>query len=404
MDQNLNELIIKYLAGTLTEEEQVILDEWKALPQNRQLLDQLSDGQWVKNELQKISRVKEDIAYNKLSQIYAQQSIPITMPHRSNKRTWYLAAASLILILGAGFWFLLSRSSKEVTPVELTGLVDRFKNVVQPGGNRARLILADNTVIILDSADNGLLSQQGDIKVIKLDNGAIEYKKVAASGQETAVTYHTIATPKGGQYMVSLPDGSKAWLNTASSLRFPTAFTGKERIVELTGEGYFEVRPLPADGHGKKPFIVKAGEVQVVVLGTHFNVNAYTDEDAIKTTLLEGAVKVIMGSDAELLKPREQAQAFRQGTLKTVKQADLEQTMAWHNGVFAFRNASIVAIMRQAQRWYDIELIYEGKVNKDQTFTGDIPRNVALSQLLKILDATGSVHFRIEGKTVTVMP
>lgn len=413
MDYKIDELIIKYLAGTLTEEEQVLLDEWKTLPENRRLLEQLSDGHWVKKELQKISQVKEANAYNKLSQIYAQQNVPVRMHKTRSKIGWWLAAATLLLVIGTGSWYLLSRPSGKAAPVELSNTEDRFKNDVQPGGNRATLLLADGSAMILDSAGNGLLSQQGDAKVIKLDNGTIEYKQGAGGGEKEAVVYNTVSTPKGGQFMISLPDGSKAWLNASSTLRFPTAFTGAERIVELTGEGYFEVRPsrppgpLPTSPGGrgvKRPFIVKAGDVHVEVLGTHFNVNAYSDEDVIKTTLLEGAVKVIKANASGLLKPGEEAQAFRQGPLKTVKQADLEQTMAWHNGVFAFRNTPIAAIMRQAQRWYDIEVIYSGKVNKEESLNGDIPRNVALSKLLKILEATGSVHFRIEGKTVTVMP
>lgn len=412
MENNIDELIIKYLAGTLTVEEQAILDEWKALPENKLLLDQLSDGLWVRQELQKIHQVNEENAYNKLSQVYAQQSVPIIMHKTRGNRVWYLVAASLILIIGAGIWFLLSRGTGN-TLTDETVSQERFKNDVPPGGNRATLTLADGHVIILDSATNGVLSQQGYMKIIKFDNGKIAYRKEAGNEKAGMIAYNTITTPKGGQYMVSLPDGSKAWLNSASSLRFPIAFNGDQRMVELTGEGYFEVSALPANpqerdklpvgGKAKKPFIVKAGDVHVQVLGTHFNINAYTDEESIKTTLLEGVVKVISSDDASLIKPGEQVQAYRQGALRIVK-ADLEQTMAWYNGVFAFRNASIVSIMRQAQRWYDIEVIYEGKVNKDQPLNGDIPKNVALSQLLKILEATGSVHFRIEGKTVTVMP
>lgn len=416
MEYKIDELIIKYLSGTLTEDEQVILDEWKALPENRLLLDQLSDKQWVKKELLKIDRVKETNAYNKLSQIYAQQTAPITVHKTRNNRSWYFIAATLILMIGAGFWFLLNRGTDEATTSDIATSKERFKNDVQPGGNRAVLTLADGSLIILDSVTNGLLTQQGNTKIMKLDNGKIEYKHGPGNGEPGMIAYNTIAyntitTPKGGQYMIALPDGSKVWLNSASSLRFPTAFTEKERIVELTGEGYFEVNPRPSDSHRnpggggkKKPFLVKAGDVQVQVLGTHFNINAYTDEEAIKTTLLEGAVKVVKGNRAGLLKPGEQAQIDKQGLLKTITQVDLEQTMAWHKEVFAFRDASIVSIMRQAQRWYDIEVVYEGKVNREQPLNGDIPRNVNLSQLLKILEATGSVHFRIEGKTVTVMP
>ncbi len=252
--------------------------------------------------------------------------------------------------------------------------------------------MADGTEIILDSAGNGLLSQQGGAKVIKLDNGTIEYKQGTGNGEKEVEVYNTVSTPKGGQYMISLPDGSKAWLNASSTLRFPTAFNGEKRIVELTGEGYFEV--TPASGRGKKPFIVIAGDVNVEVLGTHFNVNAYTDEEAIKTTLLEGAVKVIKSNASGLLKPGEQAQAFRQGMLKTVKQADLEQTMAWHNGVFAFRSASIVAIMRQAQRWYDIEAIYAGKVNKEQAFKRRYTQERGIVPIIENTRSNGICSFR----------
>ncbi len=407
MEYSIDELIIKYLSGTLTEEEQLILNEWKALPENRQLLDHLSNGAWVKQELQKMAQVRETNAYNKLSQIYAQQQVPITMHSKRRTINPYLVAAAVLLLISTATWYLFLRPSKQpATPTIAVTPQERFKNDVQPGGNRATLTLADNTVIDLDTTSNGLLSQQGGARIVKHDNGEIAYEK-EPQNTNTETVYNTIHTPKGGQYMIALPDGSKAWLNAASSLRFPTAFTGEARIVELTGEGYFEVSRLPASpaSAGKKqPFLVKTGEVTVEVLGTHFNVNAYKDEEAVKTTLLEGAVKVSKGNFTGLLKPGEQSQAYRQGALKTVKKADLEQTMAWHNGVFAFRDASIVAIMRQAQRWYDIEVIYEGKVNKEQPLNGEIPRNVVLSQLLKILEATGSVHFRIEGKTVTVMP
>ncbi|MBO9564319.1 MAG: FecR domain-containing protein [Niastella sp.] len=407
MQYKIDELILKYLCGSLTEEEQSYLDEWKSQPGNRQLLDQLSNADWVKQELRKMQQIREDKAYRRLSQIYAQQDAPIQIGRARKNRAWYWAAATLLLLVTAGTLFLLSRKDKDGLPGIATA-EERFRNDVEPGSNKATLTLANGNNITLDSTTNGLLAQQGNTAIINSNNGQVAYQKKEGNtenGVEVhSMVYNTITTPHGGQYMVVLPDGSKAWLNSASSLRFPTAFTEKERVVELTGEGYFEV----ASSYRKKdkskiPFTLKAGTVAVEVLGTHFNVNAYIDEEEIITTLLEGAVQVKGSQDGGLLKPGEQAQVNKQGTLKKTK-PDLEPVMAWRNGLFSFKNASIASIMRQAQRWYGIEVVYESKVNKEQALNGDIPRNVALSKFLKILEATGSLHFQIVGKRVIVMP
>lgn len=406
MQYKIDELIIKHLSGTLTEEEQLYLDEWKSQPDNRQLLDQLSNADWVKQELRKMQQIREERAYNKLGQLYAQQDVTIPISKTRSKRAWYWAAATLLLV-SAGTLFLLSRKNKDANPSIATA-EERFKNDVEPGSNKAILTLANGNNIALDNTTNGLLAQQGNTAVINSDNGQVTYQKgtgSAETGMEIYNTvYNTITIPEGGQYMVMLPDGSKAWLNSASSLRFPTAFNETERVVELTGEGYFEVAPSHRKkSKSKTAFTVKAGTVAVQVLGTHFNVNAYADEEDIATTLLEGAVQVTGSQDGTLLKPGEQAQVNKQGTLKKTK-PDLESIMAWRNGLFSFKNAPIASIMRQAQRWYGIEVVYENKVNKEQELNGDIPRNVTLSKFLKILEATGSVHFRIDGKRVTVMP
>lgn len=404
MQYKIDELILKYLSGTSTAEEQLYLDEWKSLPANGQLFDQLNNADWVTQELRKMQHIREEKAYNKLSQLYAQQDTPPPVSKVRSNRAWYWAAATLLLLVSAGTWFLLSRPENKVGTTAVTPVEERFKNDVQPGGNRATLTLANGDNIVLDNANNGLLASEGNTAIIKDDNGQVTYQKRTGSTAASLVTYNTITTPRGGQYMITLPDGSKAWLNSASALRFPTTFNKKERIVELTGEGYFEVNPsFRKENNSKTPFTVKAGAVNVQVLGTHFNVNAYPDEVDIKTTLLEGAVKVTGSQDGGLLKPGEQAQVNKQGTLKKTK-PDLEPIMAWRNGLFSFKNASIASIMRQAQRWYGIEVVYENKVNKDQALNGDIPKTVALSKFLKILEATGSVHFRIEGKRVTVMP
>jgi ferric-dicitrate binding protein FerR (iron transport regulator) len=210
--------------------------------------------------------------------------------------------------------------------------------------------------------------------------------------------YNTISTPKGGQYQVTLSDGSKVWLNAASSLRFPATFSGKERKVELTGEGYFEV------AHNKKmPFHVTVNDLDVEVLGTHFNINAYADESAIKTTLLEGSVKVVKGNETKIIEPGEQASVTTsEDEINVKQQVDLEQVVAWKNGIFQFERADIESVMRQISRWYDIDVDYHGRVSEH--FGGTISRDVNISDVLKMLEMTGGVNFKIDGKKVIVMP
>lgn len=297
-----------------------------------------------------------------------------------------LAAASvIILLLSVGGYFYFNKTEKQVVKVE------RFKNDVAPGGNKAILTLADGSQIILDSANNGTVSQQGDTKVIKLDDGQLTYN---TSGTNLEVFYNTISTPKGGKYQIVLADGSRVWLNAASSLRFPTSFRGKFRNVELTGEGYFEV----AKNKGM-PFSVKANDVEIKVLGTHFNVNAYTDEKNIRTTLIEGSVKVSKGIKSSMLSPGKQA--IISDDIKIVN-ADTEEAIAWKNGMFQFKDAKIESIMKQVENWYDVDVEYSGKISK--LFNGGIPRNISMINFFKILELTGGVHFTIEGKKVTVMP
>jgi transmembrane sensor len=222
-----------------------------------------------------------------------------------------------------------------------------------------------------------------------------------------------LATPKGGQYQLVLPDGSKVWLNAASSIRYPVAFTGNERNVELTGEAYFEVAKNPA-----MPFKViipsstKAGRSMIEVLGTHFNVSAYNDEDATKTTLLEGKVRIVSGEWAAgngrstgkkqeaLLQPGQQALLFTSGQLKKIDDADVELAMAWKNGFTAFKSADIKSIMRQVARWYNVEVVYEGTIPQ-RSFTGGVSRDARLSELLHLLEVS-KVNFRMEGNRLVV--
>jgi len=324
-----------------------------------------------------------------------------TTPVRRMSKKWIgVAAASVIILLLAGVFYLTKTEATQNRLVKNERAASSLKNDILPGGNKALLTLADGSTIILDSAQNGTLSNQGNIKIIKLDDGQLAYDKSAVSGS-TEVLYNTISTPKGGQYQLTLSDGSKVWLNAASSLRFPATFSGNERKVELTGEGYFEVAHNPS-----KPFIVTKNNVEIKVLGTHFNVNAYDDEDVIKTTLLEGSVRVTKGNKSTLITPGEQAVVSNSSStmfsINVKKDVDLDEAVAWKNGKFIFQDADIKSIMRQLEHWYDVSVIYDDKEVTNEEFVGSISRNVNISQILQMLEKTGAVKFEITGRTVIV--
>jgi transmembrane sensor len=300
------------------------------------------------------------------------------------------AAAVLLLLLGTGFFWVY----RSTVPVKVAATITA---PVIPGGNKAVLTLADGSTIVLDSAKEGALGSQGNTRIIKLDSGRLAY---AASNSEAgaAPSYNTISTPRGGQYQVVLPDGSQVWLNAASSLRFPVAFTGNERAVTLTGEAYFEVAQ-----HAGKPFMVRTGSMQVNVLGTHFNVMAYPDEGRVKTTLVQGAVRVSQGSTSTLMQPGQQASIDDAGNSFQITRPDIEDVMAWKTGEFRFRKTDISMIMRQIARWYDVDIIYQGDLS-GVTLYGSMTRKENVAQLLELLEQTGMVHFSTSGRRITVMP
>ena len=329
-----------------------------------------------------------------------------------------IAAAVVIGALGlSAFFFFKRRPAKELAVASTESL---YKNDLLPGGNKATLTLANGATIVLDSSSNGRLAQQGNADVIKTGSGQLSY--TALQGKPAEILYNSLSTPRGGQYQLVLPDGSKVWLNAASSLRFPTSFTGTERRVELTGEAYFEIahittKPGPKGGAKRVPFIVsiltpsgkmgKRGEVEV--LGTHFNINAYPDEEAIKTTLLEGSVRLTAFSPGNNtpagtrpLAPGQQASLNATNELKITDDINTDEVIAWTNNRFYFRSADIKTVMRQLARWYDVDVVY----NKDVQgrFNAEIPRNTYASDILKALELTRKVKFGIDGKKIIVMP
>jgi ferric-dicitrate binding protein FerR (iron transport regulator) len=319
---------------------------------------------------------------------------------------WRLAAACVLILLSAFVYLLIEHDNERQKKESVKASAGRFKNDALPGGDKAILTLADGTKISLDSAQNGVLTRQGGTKVIKI-GGQLAYQTASGYKPQAAgeLAFNTISTPRGGQYQVVLPDGTKVWLNAISSLRFPTTFSENERSVQLNGEAYFEVAPQHLKGRpGKVPFKVNVNGMQVEVLGTHFNVMAYPDEPVMKTTLLEGSVKVTDGGSV-MLKPGQQSSVAVTGSGDPsgiqVRDVDVEEAVAWKNGFFQFNKASVADVMRQAARWYDMEVVYEGKV-QHESFSGTMPRMQHLSQLLKALELTKAVKFGIEGNKIIV--
>ena len=327
-----------------------------------------------------------------LDRIFDQQSLPEKkFKHRISY--WVKLAAAVLLFILPGIYFLKNNRPK---PAALTALNKPRPIDVQPGGNKAILTLGDGSHIVLDSARNGLLAHQGNTKVVKSAHGRIAYNTTANS--TAAPIYNTMTTPRGGKYDLQLADGTKVWLNASSSITYPITFSGTERRVSITGEAYFEVAKNKA-----MPFKINVnGQEEVQVLGTHFNIMAYNDEAAIKTTLLEGSVRIVKNKLTGILKPGQQAQLSTDGKLSITDDADINAVMAWKNGQTFFVNEDIKTIMRQVSRWYDIDVEYQGDM-PTRLFTGGISRESNLSVLLKILELN-KIHFKMAGKRLIVTP
>jgi hypothetical protein len=325
-------------------------------------------------------------------------------------------AASILVLISAGTWFYFSQSTIKQT-AEKGKKVPATNNIspIVPGGNKAILTLNDGKTITLATVQNGNLADQGHMQVTKTDGRLIYTRKPDSDGfLNSKDIYNTVTTPRGGQYQITLPDGSKVWLNAASSLRFPIAFAGNERIVELTGEAYFEVNPqeqTTVKGKNarnskiaKTPFIVKintpaGNKNEVEVLGTHFNVMAYTEETAIKTTLVEGKVKVTSGSSIQTIRPGEQAR-LSAGTI-SVKNVEATDIVSWTTGFIPVAGPDVEYTMRQIARWYDVEIIYQGK-KPEGSFEGKIPRSASIENVLKLLEVN-KIKARLNGKDRTII-
>ena len=388
-------LVDKYLSNTISKVE---LNQLLLLVEEGNVNEDLTTA--LKNHWESFSLIDaEDKPYwdKKFAAILQTESsiIPIVEMHPPKKilhLTHVFTAAAMFLVLIAGVSIYFNNKKKLIVNHPISKVL---KQEVLPGGNKAFLTLSNGTNILLDSATNGLIAQQGNINVMKLSNGQLLYKTSDDLKLSNEVSYNTMRTPRGGQYQLTLPDSTQVWLNSASSIHFPTSFKGIDRKVEITGEVYFEVTKNAA-----KPFTVNVNGMNVKVLGTHFNINAYNDDEVIKTTLLEGSVVVTKGNATILLQPGNQAQLNNYGEIKLLKNANVEEAIAWKNGYFYFKNSSLQNVMRQLSRWYDVEVAYEGAI-PERTFGGELSRSLNISQILQVLDKS-KVRFNVEGKKIIV--
>jgi transmembrane sensor len=377
------EILSKYNSGEATAEETAFVERFLAIMDHRK-------GDALTHFEEQKSTIEKNIENRLLQSIRTEGQLIEKRPaihrvHFLRRAGWWAAAAVVLALASVGTYYLLNQ--KPVLPAPVATLV----HDVKPGREGATLTLADGRKVLLDSMVNGVVVMEANAEV-KLHNGQLVYTKTNdGSTAANTVAYNTMTTSRGRQFQLLLPDGTKVWLNAASSLTYPTAFTGRERKVEITGEAYFEVAK-----NAHLPFkVVINDHTEVEVLGTHFNVNAYGDESSINTTLLEGSVKVRANKQVQMLTPGQQAQVSNTSTaVKLVTNANVDEAMAWKNGTFSFNDASLPAVMRQLSRWYNIEVEYEGGVPQG-TFSGEIGRTLSLDQVLKGLTRT-RIRYTIE--------
>lgn len=389
---NKADLIFRYLTGDLSREEKKEVDLWLEKDEkNRTFLQQLHDEEFLAKEMDFYSSIDIDKSWRKF-QSRSQPANKVRLLWEGSVM-WKYAAVFVILVLSSLAVYHNFKQTKDAHDF-MSSPLEPVQETIRPGADRATLTLADGRNVVLEEAQDGVLHAEEGVEILKQADQLV-YQSSGRSDDSHDVAYNTITIPKGGQYQVVLPDGTKVWLNAASSLRFPTAFTGNQRLVELTGEGYFEVATIK-----HQPFTVVANSASVQVLGTHFNVNAYSLEDATRVSLLEGSVKVNAGNSSRMIRVGEQAVVDVSSNIDVIK-ADVEQVTAWKDGYFQFDNEKFEEIAQKLERWYDVEFVNPGSL-ANKKFAGAIPRDTSLPEVLKMLELSGSIDFEIQGRRIIV--
>ena len=385
-------LFTKYYNKTASVDEIDELFKLLEVTSEEELIEILR-SKWEQPEAENHSITAEENkeVFSKILQSAKEQELRGHLGIRSSPWLKFTAAAAVLILVS---WFVFFSEPISPTTSKSTQKA-AVKNDLLPGGNKAVLKTSDGSSLILNDAKNGILAQQGGIEVNKTKDGQLVFASKKDPSQNQSVVFNTLETPNGGQYHLILSDGTKVWLNAASSLRFPSTFIGKERVVELKGEAYFEVAK-----NARMPFKVKARNTEIQVLGTHFNVMSYDDELSMKTTLVEGAIRVKNGDRTDDLHPGQQAVGSQNGKLEVRDNVNVEEEIAWKKGLFQFNDTNLKEVMRQLSRWYDVKVVYEKEVPENR-ITGKISRNVKASEVINMLRFMGT-DCRIEGKNIIV--
>jgi transmembrane sensor len=385
-------LITKHLRGELSAIEEIKLNTWLSeKPENELLLEKLQNEGTIKNDLDFLTSIKTEDAWQSI--MVRVQKVSFTRKVYMLIQKWKFAAVIIMLLSVTSVLFY--KKSLPVSKLQTSiSKNNKYKNDVPPGPDKAKLTFADGSAVIIDDQTTGTVKSYASLK-ITANHSTVSYP-ITAKSSGFKNQYNTITTPTGCKYKIALPDGSRVWLNSASSLKFPIVFNQFERKVFLTGEAYFEVA-----SNKFKPFKVSSNNTVVQVLGTHFNVNAYNDQDAVKTTLLEGSVKIYRDGHSKMIVPGQQAYIKRNSSKININAIDVNGPVAWKNDLFIFENEDIENVMKEVARWYDVEIEYQGKTPQSH-ISGSISRRNNLSQILNMLELTGGVHFSIDGRKITV--
>lgn len=385
-------IIEKYLRGEANEQETRLVDDWFY---STATAEDTADEALVALRKQIGRRIHDRL----------DQSIDLAIAQRGKQRMKMLKfAAAVTIALGVGMYFLVQRSGMFLHKQPIAAKTEKGRGA---GNNKATLILANGAEIELDSTADGPIDNKNGVQIIKSEDGKVAYVPTQLRTPLSAAVWNTIITPRSGQYSVILSDGTKVWLNAASSLRYPVSFRDDYREVELSGEGYFEVATAISEQGSKIPFIVSvrntglSGDMKVKVLGTKFNVMAYSDERGIETTLLEGKVETAYSNSKALLSPGLQSTLEKTRPEFKVSGADIQRVLAWKNGEFRFNRMDIKGIMRQIVRWYDVSVEYKGNVDHIY-LSGVFARKNDIREMLDILEATGTLHYQLEGNKIIV--
>ena len=389
-------LIVRNMQDSLTSNERHELNAWlQEDGENFLLYEELMDDDKLGEALDELHAIKTENAYEKLY----QKLFTETPYKRTHKLWWYMVAAIVLLVAGGIVYFNLNNKTSQSAPAVAVVIAPKKAPGSQPDSKKAILTLTDGSNVVLNEMNNGDIAQQGNVTVHKTKNGQLQYQ-LSSDQTSNTTSWNTLHTPRGGEYQVVLDDGTRIWLNSASTLTFPIHFNKEERRVQLTGEAYFEVAASRSPTTGKKkPFIVGVDNMEVQAVGTSFNIAAYKEDNSTQTTVVEGLVKVSRHNQDHLLQPGKKL--VTHDTTFSVEDADINQATAWKNGEFVFHNTSLQMVMNELARWYDMDVEYQQPV-PSLHFSGEIERESDITKVLQMLEYTGGVQFKITGRVIKV--